>query len=169
MDSFGPTTSSRVSVIVPTFREAGNLPELIQRVERVRQERGLDLDVIVVDDNSRDGTAELIASLGKPWVRLITRTNERGLSSAVVRGLQEVTGDVLVVMDADLSHPPEAIPELIERLKAGADFVIGSRYVPGGTTDASWGLFRWLNSKVATLLARPFTSVGDPMSGFFAL
>src|SRR4029450_4981417 len=163
MDRAGPTTSSSVSVIVPTFREAGNLPELIQRLEKVRRERSLDLNVIIVDDNSRDGTAELIASLGKPWMRLITRTNERGLSSAVVRGLQEATGDVLVVMDADLSHPPEAIPQLIERLKAGAGFVIGSRYVAGGSTDASWGLFRWLNSKVATVLARPFTSARDPM------
>ena len=169
MDRIDTTTTSRVSVIVPTFREAGNLPELIQRLEKVRQERVPALSVVIVDDNSRDGTAELIASLGKPWIRLITRTNERGLSSAVVRGLQEATGDVLVVMDADLSHPPEVIPDLIGRLDRGADFVIGSRYVAGGTTDASWGIFRWLNSKVATLLARPFTSARDPMAGFFAI
>jgi dolichol-phosphate mannosyltransferase len=72
-------------------------------------------------------------------------------------------------MDADLSHPPEAIPSLLRKLDEGADFVVGSRYVDGGVTDDDWGFFRWLNSRVATLLARPFTSLEDPMSGFFAL
>jgi len=73
-------------------------------------------------------------------------------------------------MDADLSHPPEKIPELVEVIRtAGADFVIGSRYLPGGGTDERWGLFRWLNSKVATLMARPLTSARDPLAGFFAL
>lgn len=73
-------------------------------------------------------------------------------------------------MDADLSHPPEKVPELIAGLQSGqADFVIGSRYVPGASMDAEWGLFRWLNSKVATLLALPLVRVKDPMSGFFAL
>ena len=73
-------------------------------------------------------------------------------------------------MGAHLSHPPEALPKLLKAVeKDGADFAIGSRYVTGAGTDESWGLFRWLNSKVATLLARPFTSVKDPMAGFFAL
>jgi glycosyltransferase involved in cell wall biosynthesis len=162
-----------ISTIVPTFREAKNLPELIERIERIRNETGMPIDVIIVDDNSRDGTEELIASLNQDpknnWVRLIVRRHERGLSSAVVRGLEQAAGEVLVVMDADLSHPPEAIPAIVERLQAGADFVIGSRYVKGGTTDTGWGLFRWLNSKVATWMARPFTNVRDPMAGFFAL
>ena len=78
-------------------------------------------------------------------------------------------GNWCVVMDADLSHPPEAIPGMIARLDDGADFVIGSRYVSGGTTDSNWGLLRWLNSKVATWLARPLTRAKDPMAGFFAL
>jgi dolichol-phosphate mannosyltransferase len=102
-------------------------------------------------------------------VRLMTRVGRRGLSSAVLEGFGLAGGDVLVCMDADLSHPPEAIPALLECLAAGADFAIGSRYVPGASTDESWGPFRWLNSKVATLLARPFTKVRDPMAGFFAL
>jgi dolichol-phosphate mannosyltransferase len=73
-------------------------------------------------------------------------------------------------MDADLSHPPEKLPELIAQLQSGAaDFAMGSRYVPGGSTEQGWGLGRWLNSKVATLLARPFTTSHDPMSGFFAM
>src|SRR5262249_7023890 len=99
----------------------------------------------------------------------IVRTHDRGLSPAVLDGLRAARYDVFVVMDADLSHPPEKIPEMVRALQNGADFVIGSRYVAGGTTDAEWGLFRWLNSKVATLLAWPLTSARDPMAGFFAL
>jgi dolichol-phosphate mannosyltransferase len=72
-------------------------------------------------------------------------------------------------MDADLSHPPAAIPQILAKLQAGADFVIGSRYVAGGSTSDDWGFFRWLNSRVATLLARPLTAAKDPMAGFFAL
>lgn len=73
-------------------------------------------------------------------------------------------------MDADLSHPPESLPQLVAALDdPAAEFVIGSRYVPGGSTEEGWGLFRWINSKVATLLARPFTRARDPMAGFFAL
>jgi dolichol-phosphate mannosyltransferase len=84
-------------------------------------------------------------------------------------GLSRARGDTLVVMDADLSHPPEVIPEMLSALAQGADFVLGSRYVHGGTTAEGWGLFRFVNSKIATYLARPLTSVSDPMSGFFAL
>ncbi len=129
-------------------------------------------EILIVDDDSRDGTADVCAQLaqqGHP-VRLITRIGERGLSSAVVRGFREARGRFLVCMDADLSHPPEALPRLLAAVQEpGVEFVIGSRYVAGGGTDEGWGFFRWLNSRVATLLARPFTSARDPMAGFFAL
>jgi len=72
-------------------------------------------------------------------------------------------------MDVDLSHPAEAIPQMLAKLEEGADFVFGSRYVDGGSTADNWGFLRWLNSRVATLLARPLTAVRDPMAGFFAL
>lgn len=160
-----------VSIVVPTFREVDNLAALTTRITAAMTAADLPHEIIVVDDNSRDGTEELCAGLcadGLP-LRLIVRRDERGLSSAVLRGFAEARGDVLVCMDADLSHPPEAVPQLVHALAAGADFVIGSRYVRGGTTDQSWGLFRWLNSKVATVLARPFTTARDPMAGFFAL
>lgn len=134
----------------------------------MQEASGLELEVILVDDNSRDGTAEAVANLNRPWVRLIVREHERGLSSAVMRGLRESTNEVAVVMDADLSHPPERIPDLVRALQSGNEFVIGSRYVKGGSTDAEWGVLRWLNSKVATWLARPFTTAKDPMAGFFA-
>ncbi|HJN80322.1 MAG: glycosyltransferase family 2 protein [Phycisphaerales bacterium] len=164
-DKTDNTPACEVSIIVPTYQEADALGPLIERIGAVR-DGGLDLEVIIVDDNSQDGTEELIASIGLPWVRLITRTEDRGLSSAVLCGLAEANGRVLVVMDADLSHPPEVIPDFIAALDGGADFVVGSRYVPGGSTEDGWGVLRWINSKIATWMARPFTTVRDPMSGF---
>ncbi|MBL9121952.1 MAG: polyprenol monophosphomannose synthase [Phycisphaerae bacterium] len=136
----------------------------------MRDISGLDIDLLIMDDNSRDGSAEFVESLRLPWVQLVTRTTDRGLSPSVVDGLRRARGDVLIVMDADLSHPPEKVPELVRAVATGdADFVIGSRYVAGATTDENRGLFRWLNSKVATLIARPLTTAKDPMAGFFAL
>ncbi|MDP7029986.1 MAG: glycosyltransferase family 2 protein [Phycisphaerales bacterium] len=166
MTQNAPTSSPLVSVIVPTYQEVDSLGPLLARLGEVRE--GCDLDVLIVDDNSQDGTEALIESLGLSWVRLIVRTGDRGLSSAVLRGLSEATGEHLVVMDADLSHPPEVIPDMIAALQQGADFVVGSRYVPGGSTEDGWGVLRWINSKVATIMARPFTRVRDPMSGFLA-
>ncbi len=158
-----------ISVIVPTYKECENLPELIRRIQKIKERNNLNLELIIVDDNSRDGSEEYIQSLALPWCRIIVRRDERGLSSAVLKGFEEAKGDILIVMDADLSHPPEKIPEFIEQIQQGADMVVGSRYVPGGKTDEEWGIFRWLNSQIATLLARPLTSIKDPMSGFFAL
>ncbi len=158
----------RVSVVVPTYREVENIPHLVERLDAVRA-AGLDLELLLVDDDSQDGTEALAGSLALPWVELVVRKADRGLSQAVLEGLRRARGEVLVVMDADLSHPPEKIPELVSALAHGADFAIGSRFVEGGSTDDDWGLFRWLNSRVATLLARPLTSIEDPMSGFFAL
>jgi dolichol-phosphate mannosyltransferase len=158
-----------VSVIVPTFREAPNLPVLAGAVRDALD--GLAAhELIVVDDDSRDGTEEACERLAAEHpLRLIVRRGERGLASAVVRGMREAAGRWLVVMDADLSHPPEAIPLLLDALNDGADFAVGSRYVAGGSTEDGWGLGRWLNSKVATMLAWPLARVADPMAGFFAL
>jgi len=158
-----------VSIVVPTYREAQSLPHLIERIGRLRADSGLDLELLVVDDDSQDGTVELVAARSDPWLRLVLRKENRGLSPAVVEGLHHATGEFLVVMDADLSHPPERIPDLIEALRGGFDLVVGSRYVEGGTTADDWGFLRWLNSRIATALARPFTSIRDPMSGFFGL
>ena len=158
-----------LSVIVPTYKEVENLPLLTERLEKVRQKHHLSLELLIMDDDSQDGTEELVSSMDRDWITLVVRKKERGLSRAVLEGLRLARGDVLVVMDADLSHPPEQIPEMLVALEKGADFVMGSRYTAGGLTEASWGLFRWLNSRVATLCARPLTSVKDPMSGFFAL
>ena len=161
--------SIEIDVIIPTYREVDNIRPLVDRLRVVRKASGLLLYVTFVDDNSRDGIDEAVRAIGEDWVQLTVRTAERGLSTAVIHGMERTRHDFIVVMDADLSHPPERIPDLIRELNEGSDFVVGSRYVEGGSTDDNWGFFRWLNSRVATLLARPFTKIKDPMSGFFAL
>jgi dolichol-phosphate mannosyltransferase len=161
----------QLSVIIPTYREVENLPRLIPLLADALAETGLPGEILIIDDDSQDGTDVLCKDLAATYpVRLVLRRAERGLASAVLRGLREARGDILVVMDADLSHPPQKIPELIHPLLTReADFVIGSRYVAGGQTDARWSLFRRLNSRVATWLAWPLTATRDPLAGFFAL
>lgn len=159
----------RVTVVVPTFEEVENLPHLVDRLRNMRETAGLALELVIMDDDSRDGSAELVQELDLPWVQLVVRRADRGLSQAVLDGLRRAEGDVLVVMDADLSHPPEKIPEMLDALDRGADAVVGSRFTEGGSTADDWGVLRWVNSRVATLLARPLTPLKDPMSGFFAL
>ena len=159
------------SVIVPTYCEAENLPTLVRRIDEATRSAELDVEILIVDDDSPDDTQTVVAKLEKEYpVRLLLRKSERGLAGAVIHGMERAVGDVLVVIDADLSHPPEKIPELVSLLDdPNCDFAVGSRYVRGGTTADDWGMLRWLNSKVATLLARPFTTAQDPMAGFFAL
>jgi dolichol-phosphate mannosyltransferase len=159
----------RVTIIVPTYKEVESLPHLIDRVAKVRDAAGLDIDMLIMDDDSRDGSVEMLAARPERWVQIVVRTTDRGLSQAVLEGARRARGEYLVCMDADLSHPPEVLPAMLAKLNGGADFVLGSRYVSGGTTSHDWGFLRWANSRAATLLAMPLTSVRDPMSGFFAL
>jgi dolichol-phosphate mannosyltransferase len=158
-----------ISIVVPTYKEAESIPHLLARLATLRADYGIDLEVLIMDDDSRDGTDAAVARAGHDWVKLVVRTANRGLSPAVVDGLRLARHAVLVCMDADLSHPPEAIPDMVLALEAGQQFVLGSRYVAGARTDEDWGFFRWLNSRVATMLARPFSKAQDPMSGFFAM
>ena len=110
-----------VSVVVPTYKEAASLPRLLERVAAVREQHGLDLELIISDDNSRDGSEEVVAAAGYPWARMLVRTKDRGLSPAVLDGLRLARHDWLFVMDADLSHPPETIPAMLDELERGAD------------------------------------------------
>jgi dolichol-phosphate mannosyltransferase len=158
-----------LSVVIPTYREVESLPHLLPRLLGTIRQLGGHAEVLIMDDQSNDGSREFVQSYGADEVNFVVRNGKRGLSPAVVDGFRLARGKYLVCMDADLSHPPEVIPSMLDRLAAGADFIIGSRYVSGGSTEADWGLFRQLNSSVATWLARPFTSVKDPMSGFIAL
>jgi dolichol-phosphate mannosyltransferase len=162
-----PHTLSGVltTVIVPTYNESDNLPALVERICAALPAS----EIVVVDDASKDGTADVARELGRKYpVRVVERFDERGLSTAVLRGMQEARTEICVVMDADLSHPPEAIPKLVKAVQDGADVAVGSRYVPGGDID-EWPLFRRLASRAGTLLARPLTPVRDPMAGFFCL
>jgi dolichol-phosphate mannosyltransferase len=165
------TEAIDVSVIVPAMNEAENFPELLRRIDAALT--GMQYEVLIVDDNSKDRTPEVCAELATkyPLTLLVRIKPTNGLSGAVLHGMAEARGRILCVMDADLQHPPERLPALMEPLKTGdADFVIGSRYMPGGSTEAEWGIFRKLNSKVATALAGPFAgNTTDPMAGFFAL
>jgi dolichol-phosphate mannosyltransferase len=160
-----------VSVIVPTINESENLPALLERITAALA--GVDFEVLIVDDNSKDATPAVCAELAKKYpLTLMVRTHPtNGLSGAVLHGMKAARGKYLCVMDADLQHPPEKLPDLLALLRSGeADFVLGSRYMPGGSTEAEWGVFRKMNSQFATLLARPFAGkTTDPMAGFFAL
>lgn len=157
-----------VSIIVPTRNEADNIDHLLQRIFAVDYLQTVDHEVIFVDDSSTDLTRENIRKwcADKP-VHLIERDEGGGLASAVVTGAHQAQYDVSLIIDADLSHPPEKIPEIVSPLIAGDfDMVIGSRYVAGGATP-EWPLARKIASKLATLPARLFTDVNDPMAGFF--
>ena len=162
-------------MVVPTYNERENIVELARRLDKVMKEYSIPYELIVVDDNSPDGTAEAARSVSKElWgsVRVIVRKNERGLASAVLRGFEVANGRYLIVMDADLQHPPEDVPRIIEKLKSGCDVVIASRYVKGGGIE-NWSFIRKVISKGATWLAwvmlPKIRGVHDPMSGFFGI
>lgn len=157
-----------VSVIVPTLNEVDNVEPLIRQVYAHLPTPG---EIVVVDDGSTDGTPARLTELAAEFpVRLLERKDPTlGLSGAVIAGARAARGEILVVMDADLSHPPEQIPNLIQSVLAGeADMVIGSRYVAGGTTPG-WPLYRRAMSRVAAAMAYPLTGVHDSMCGFFAI
>ncbi|MCD6558858.1 glycosyltransferase family 2 protein [Thermococci archaeon] len=161
----------KISIIVPTYNERDNLKELFERISSSL--RGRDFEIIVVDDDSPDGTWEKAQELSRQYpVRVLRRTKERGLSSAVIRGFEIAGGDIFVVMDADLQHPPEVIPNLVEAIEKGADVAVASRYVKGGRVE-NWYWYRRIISKGAIMIGRvalpKIRNVKDPVSGFFAL
>jgi dolichol-phosphate mannosyltransferase len=155
------------SIVVPTLDEVENIDELLAQIFAL--EDLPPFEVVVVDDDSRDGTAEhaRVWAADHP-VQVVVRRGERGLARAVIAGARVARAEVVVVMDADLSHPVSAIPGLVEPLLRGAaDLAIGSRHVRGGAIRG-WPLRRRLVSRAAALLAWPISPVSDPMAGFFA-
>lgn len=157
----------KVSIIIPTYNEKENLPILAEKIFKIFRENSIDGDVIVVDDNSPDGTGKIADKLKKKYeIQVLHRKDKLGLSSAALEGIKIADGDVIGVMDADISHSPEEIPKFIEVIKNGADFAIGSRYKKGGKIE-DWEIKRRIISKGAKLLANPLTNISDPMSGFF--
>jgi dolichol-phosphate mannosyltransferase len=123
---------NKISIILPTYNEHDNIIPLIERIIKALPE---EKEILVIDDNSPDGTAELISNYckGNSIIRLIIRKNERGLCTAIQKGINEAAGDIIVWMDCDLSMPPEKIPELTDKItNEGYDAAVGSRYVNGG-------------------------------------
>ncbi|MCX5726031.1 MAG: polyprenol monophosphomannose synthase [Candidatus Saganbacteria bacterium] len=159
-----------ISIIVPTYNERENIFELVERVFRTLDGASLKGELIVVDDNSPDGTAALASSLkGKFNIEVLRRKGKMGLASAVLEGFKAAKGDILCVMDADLSHPPEVIPEMFGLIESGkGEIAIGSRLVKGGGSTY-WPASRKIVSLVARVIAMPLTDVRDSTSGYFML
>ena len=156
-----------ISVVIPTYNESGSLPLLAGRLATAM--RGREWELVVVDDGSPDGTADLAEELAATMpIRVVRRAGKAGLASAVIAGMKESRGDVFVVMDADLSHPPEVVPALLDALDAGADLAVGSRYVKGGGT-MDWPLSRRVVSRIACYMGSVLVPVRDATSGFFAI
>ncbi|GAA5857784.1 hypothetical protein JCM8547_005981 [Rhodosporidiobolus lusitaniae] len=181
---YDPTTSARYaaapqhpdrpihsSIVVPAYHERENIAPLVRAVFAAVREPSA-TEVVIVDDNSRDGTVEECARLVKDEgynVELLVRTDENGLSSAVLRGFERARGDKMVVMDADLQHPPSAIQPLLDSLNPETPLAFGTRYGEGVSMSEGWPLHRRIISWGARILARPLTPVSDPMTGFFAI
>jgi dolichol-phosphate mannosyltransferase len=165
-----PESEKMISVILPTYNEAENIKRIIPAIAKVFRASGIKGEVIVVDDNSPDGTAEVAASLKESHpVKVLIRKVDRGLSRSVIEGFGLSDGEICVVMDADLSHPVEKIPEMIQPILDGkCDATVGSRYVRGGGAD-TWPLIRKVISRGAGLLAKGVTTLSDPTSGFMAV
>jgi dolichol-phosphate mannosyltransferase len=159
-----------ISIIIPTLNESENIDSLLEMILFHESCLQLDKEIIVVDDGSEDDTRQRVQRWQEQYpVKLLARDGKLGLASAVIDGAKEAKGDIVVVMDADFSHPPEKIPELIQPIKDGThDMAIGSRYIQGGSTE-EWCFTRTMISKIANLLAWPLTDISDPMSGFFAV
>ncbi len=162
---------AELSIVVPTFNERGNVPRLIEALERSL--RGVAWEVIVVDDDSPDGTAGSVRELAQrdARVRCLQRLGRRGLSSACIEGMLASAAPYLAVIDADLQHDEHLLPRMLAVLRADeADLVLGSRYTETSEVPG-WDERRRLISRFATRLGRVVTGVeiSDPMSGFFML
>ncbi len=156
-----------ISIIIPTYNEAKNITDLVVRVKACLF---ADYELIIVDDASPDGTGGIARKLSQEHpVKVIHRDKKLGLASAVLDGFKIASGELLCVMDSDLSHPPEIIPALLKNMELqNADMVIASRFISGGGIE-NWPKIRLWGTHLAMLAVRPLTPVKDPMSGFFIL
>jgi dolichol-phosphate mannosyltransferase len=156
-------------MVVPTYNERDRLTELVESIFRVYGAERLNAELIIVDDNSPDGTGALADELSKRYrITVVHRAAKLGLGTAVVEGFAAAKAPVVGVIDADMSHPPALLPRMLDIMERSADIVIGSRYVPGGGTR-NWPLSRLIMSRLACLLARSLTPVSDATSGFFLI
>jgi dolichol-phosphate mannosyltransferase len=165
------TGVATVSIVVPTFNEAGNVALLVKKIETVLA--GEAWEIVFVDDDSTDGTVTELHALCRAYrnIRMIQRIGRRGLSSAVVEGILSTSSPYVAVMDADLQHDERLLPEMLANLRSGeADLVIGSRYLEGASTG-DWEPHRIRLSRIATYLSKFIVSVActDALSGFFMI
>jgi dolichol-phosphate mannosyltransferase len=163
-------TAPTLALVVPTYNERDRLPELVRAIFDAYDRAGLDGELVIVDDNSPDGTGKVADELALKWpIRVLHRSGKLGLGTAVVEGFASASAEIVGVIDADLSHPPDLVPRMLAVMQQqGADMVIGSRYIPGGGTS-NWEQSRVMMSKAACLLARGLTPVRDATSGFFLM
>jgi dolichol-phosphate mannosyltransferase len=158
------------SIVIPTYNEAGGIERLLRALAESFAKNGLDGEIVVVDDNSPDGTGATVDRLGSDLpVRCLHRPGKLGLSSGVIDGWRfaRPQSQALGAMDADFSHDVAILPRMVEALETGKyGLAIGSRYVPGGGIE-NWPKRRIVTSKVACMLARPLTNVKDITSGYF--
>jgi len=164
-------SAPELAVIVPTFNEAGNIELLYSSLSTALA--GLHWELIVVDDNSPDGTAEVVKALSRryPNVRGIRRVGRRGLSSACIEGISATAAPFVAVMDADHQHDERILPQMLEHAKTGAELVVGSRFSGDGSAADGLSSTRLRGSQFATRLSALVTGeqISDPMSGFFLL
>lgn len=165
-----PNEQPLFSLVIPTYDERENILTLLGAAHTALGDRPH--EIIVVDDDSPDMTWKVVDDFARDhaWARSIRRRGERGLSSAVIAGFEGAQGDILGVMDADLSHDETILPALLDRIERGADMAIGSRRIRGGGAT-HWPWYRRLTSSVATRLAQRLLDlkISDPMSGYFVL
>ncbi|MBU6297937.1 MAG: glycosyltransferase family 2 protein [Alphaproteobacteria bacterium] len=166
-----PEHRVELSVVIPTFKERGNVAELIARLDRTLA--GVDWEAVFVDDNSPDGTADAVKAIAgrDPRIRCLRRVGRRGLAGACIEGMLSSSAAYLAVMDADLQHDERILPEMLAKLRTGeVDLVAATRYVEGGSAK-SFSEGRSKISRVATKLTQRAlgTSLSDPMSGFFMM
>ena len=166
-----PLARTQLSVIVPTFNERDNVTTLFRRLEATLA--GVNWEVVFVDDNSPDGTWDVVRSLARQdsRVRCIRRIGRRGLSGACIEGILATSAPCAAVIDADLQHDEKQLPKMLALLEGGeADLVVGSRYVAGGSAD-SFNRQRAGASALATEVAKRVlrVKIADPMSGFFMI
>jgi dolichol-phosphate mannosyltransferase len=165
-------TLGKIAIVIPTVCEAASIQELLERIRCSVDPLGLTYEAIVVDDDSGDGIDSIIDQLSRkdPRIKLLIRKEARGLAGAIVHGWYSTDAEILGVIDADLQHPPELLPQLWNALQSGADAVVASRYSPQ-SARLKWGRFRDLISQLAILLAWPLQRsdirISDPLSGFF--
>jgi len=163
-----PIAQELVSIIIPTYNEAENIASTIKRAVSALTRSDIKYEILVVDDNSPDGTARVAGEALSGSGRVISRINrKRSLSLSVLEGIRQAAGNIILVMDGDGNHPPELIPELIKALSQGHDLAIASRYVKGGSSQERRS--RRIISRLACYVGSIVTNIKDNTSGFFCI